>query len=321
MKDKPHQPQPPPYLVICADDWIVEFDEHDLSTGRSWSRDVGVQDQALTKKLRAQRAEIEELKAKLAAADVTPPVTTPVATGGTETRHLKITVRDYDYDLAGELRAYFAESDGYSDDDPFWKVSGVQDVTAEVTAAQAGAACRARRVRRRAESGAGVSAPVFWQSSTAGPGPEWRHRRPPTRCPRSSPLIWQLRYPSPKVAPMPRPPALTSLGAAALAGATFTGCTAPAVVTPTDAATVRRQRRAGQRLPAADHLGGRLNPRARQSVQPDRRPADRRHGTQPASGGPCPLTHGSAYEFSTGLPARRRPPEAPIRTRPPGAQG
>ena len=102
---------------------------------RTWSGDVGVQDQALTKKLRAQRAEIEELKAKLAAADVTPSVTTPVTTGGTETRYLKITVRDYDYDLAGELRAYFAESDGYSDDDPFWKVSGVQDVTAEVTAA------------------------------------------------------------------------------------------------------------------------------------------------------------------------------------------
>jgi Putative Ig domain len=89
---------------------------------------------------------------------------------------------------------------------------------------------------------------------------------------------------------------------AALAGATFTGWTAPAVVTLTDASTVSINAAAGNdfRLLTTSAVGS-----TRQLGTPSN-PVDGQRidlmVTQPASGGPCTLSYASGYLFSSSLP-------------------
>jgi hypothetical protein len=96
--------------------------------------------------------------------------------------------------------------------------------------------------------------------------------------------------------------ALTSLGAAPIAGATFTGAVAPAVITLTDAAPTAINTASGNdyRLLLTSAVGG-----TRVLSNPTGTQFDGQkiliHVTQPASGGPCLLTYGTNYEFSTGL--------------------
>jgi predicted membrane protein len=88
---------------------------------------------------------------------------------------------------------------------------------------------------------------------------------------------------------------------AALAGATFTGWTAPAVVTLADASTVSINAAAGNdfRLLTTSGVGS-----TRQLGTPSN-PVDGQRidvmVTQPSSGGPCALTYGSGYLFSSSL--------------------
>lgn len=98
------------------------------------------------------------------------------------------------------------------------------------------------------------------------------------------------------------PAALTALGAAALAGAQFTGAVAPAAVTLTDALTVTVDAAAGNvfELLCTSAVGA-----TRQLGAPSN-PADGQHidilVTQPSDdGGPCALTYDNTYLFSTGL--------------------
>jgi hypothetical protein len=96
--------------------------------------------------------------------------------------------------------------------------------------------------------------------------------------------------------------ALTSLGAAALAGATFTGYTAPAVVTLTDASTVTVNAASGNDfrllmtsgVGSTRELGTPSNPVDGQLIKVQ--------VTQDSSGSQL-LTYSSAYLFSTGLPS------------------
>jgi Putative Ig domain len=89
---------------------------------------------------------------------------------------------------------------------------------------------------------------------------------------------------------------------AALAGATFTGWTAPAVVVLTDASTVSINAAAGNdfRLLTTSSVGS-----TRQLNTPTS-PVDGQRidlmVTQPASGGPCTLSYASGYLFSSSLP-------------------